>query len=420
MALNVNPTRVGIGDPIAVQLSGLAPEAQATLVVEATDQFGNTWRSAATYAADAQGEIDIARVAPLSGSYEGADPAGPFWSMTCVPVGEMMSPFPILKSYTVAALVNDATVATQTVERFASHDVARLEVSGDVVGAYFVPAELREPGPALIVLGGSEGGFNAAWAEVVASQTRLPVLALAYFGAPGLPPTLQNIPLETIEQGIAWLEQQPQVTPGRIGMVGASRGGELAMLSASLFPQVKAVVGYTPSGVMWEGIGEGDTPSWTWRGQPLPYLHYIDDPAIDAEFAKAKAEGTPFFDAPSFELALDRQQDRIADATIPVEQSQAAFLLIGNPGDGVWPSDRLSQIAIDRLRAHNHPRRYELLSYEGGGHMLVPYPYYPTTMRQFYLPTVGVWEGLGGTAAGAAHAASDSWPRVKEFLKQEL
>jgi hypothetical protein len=52
--------------------------------------------------------------------------------------------------------------------------------------------------------------------------------------------------------------------------------------------------------------------------------------------------------------------------------------------------------------------------------MLIPYPYYPTTMRQFYLPTVDVWEGLGGTAEGAARAAEDSWPRVVEFLKREL
>lgn len=52
--------------------------------------------------------------------------------------------------------------------------------------------------------------------------------------------------------------------------------------------------------------------------------------------------------------------------------------------------------------------------------MLITYPYYPTTMRQFYLPTVNVWEGLGGTAEGAARAAGDSWPRVIEFLRREL
>jgi len=103
-----------------------------------------------------------------------------------------------------------------------------------------------------------------------------------------------------------------------------------------------------------------------------------------------------------------------------VERSQAAFLLIGNPGDGVRPSQALSQVAIDQLKAHDHPRAYQLISYDDGGHMLIPYPFFTTTMRQFYLPTVNVWEGLGGTAEGAARAAEDSWPKVMDFLRDEL
>jgi hypothetical protein len=114
------------------------------------------------------------------------------------------------------------------------------------------------------------------------------------------------------------------------------------------------------------------------------------------------------------------QKSQIKEASIPVENSQAAFLLIGNKGDGVWPSDILSQIAIDRLRAYNHPKPYQLLSYENGGHMLITTPYYPTTLRQFYLPTVDVWEGLGGTPDAAAKAAEDSWPKVIDFLMGEL
>lgn len=52
--------------------------------------------------------------------------------------------------------------------------------------------------------------------------------------------------------------------------------------------------------------------------------------------------------------------------------------------------------------------------------MLIPYPFYPTTVRQFYLPTINVWEGLGGTAEGAAKAVADSWLKVLEFLRKEL
>lgn len=99
-----------------------------------------------------------------------------------------------------------------------------------------------------------------------------------------------------------------------------------------------------------------------------------------------------------------------------MERSQAAFLRTGNPGDGVWPSQRLSQTAIDRLETYHLPHAHELLSYEDGGHMLIAYPYSPISMRQFYLPTAQAWECLGGTA----EAAEGSWPPVVEFLRDEL
>lgn len=55
------------------------------------------------------------------------------------------------------------------------------------------------------MLGGSKGGYKEGWAAFIASKTRLPTLALAYFGAEGMPSTLEGIPLETVEKAITWL-----------------------------------------------------------------------------------------------------------------------------------------------------------------------------------------------------------------------
>ncbi|MBC7247235.1 MAG: acyl-CoA thioesterase/BAAT N-terminal domain-containing protein [Actinobacteria bacterium] len=418
-ALEVSPQQVLVGDPISIKVTGLSPGEMASLRVSGQDQFGNSWSSQASFQADAAGTVDTSRDAPTDGSYQGVDQAGLFWSMVCTPASEMVSPFAVM-NYTVSLFVGGEEVDSLEVQRLAEVDLEKENLSDPVVGVFITPKEVNEPTPALIVLGGSEGGYNEGWARVIASKTRMPTLALAYFGAPGLSQTLENIPLEIIEKAIAWLNQQEVVAKDRIGVVGASRGGELAMLAASLFPQVKAVVGYTPSGVIWGGIGEGDSPAWTYRGEAFPYLRMMVSEEQQRLFLEAQKNGTPYLDAPSFEYSLEQQSSLVEKATIPVERSQAAFLLIGNPGDGVWPSDKLSRIAIDRLDAHGHPRTHRLLSYEDGGHMLIAYPFFPTTMRQFYLPTVNVWEGLGGTAEGAARAAEDSWPKVVEFLRDEL
>jgi len=418
--LVISPQKALIGDPVKIAVTGLTPGRTVMLGLSGKDQFGNTWASRASFRADSAGTVDISRDATLQGSYSGIDPGGLFWSLAPQDPGPIISPFPVIRTFKVTLSAGNGEIASGEIERSGRIDLDRQEVADGVVGAFYRPLEVSKPVPALIVLGGSEGGYNEGWAMVMASKMRLPTLALGYFGGKGLPPMLQNIPLETIERAIDWLGRQPGVVPGRVGVIGASRGGELALLAASLFPQIEAVVGYTPSGVVWEGIGEGDSPAWTYRGEAFPYLRWMTDAESERLFQEAKEKGTPYFDAPTFAYSLKVQQDRVAEATIPVEKSRAAFLLIGNPGDGVWPSDVLSRISIERLKTHNHPRHYELLAYENGGHMLVPYPYYPTTLRQFYLPTVGVWEGLGGTPVGAALAAADSWPKVIDFLRREL
>lgn len=36
----------------------------------------------------------------------------------------------------------------------------------------------------------------------------------------------------------------------------------------------------------------------------------------------------------------------------------------------MWPSTDLAEIAIARLRTHDHPHRFEHLRYEGAGHLI--------------------------------------------------
>jgi dienelactone hydrolase len=58
-----------------------------------------------------------------------------------------------------------------------------------LVAVLFVPADAKGPLPAIIILGGSEGGMGAASARDgrVIAQHGYVTLQLAYFDAPGLP-----------------------------------------------------------------------------------------------------------------------------------------------------------------------------------------------------------------------------------------
>src|SRR5690242_18366872 len=120
-------------------------------------------------------------------------------------------------------------------------NVQTIQVRDDgLVGTFYLPAT-PPPWPAMIVVGGSSPGIFGLPALMFASEG-VAALALGYFGLPGLPRTFERIPLEYFGGGLRWLAARPDVLPHAIGVAGASRGGELALLLAATYPDIRAAV----------------------------------------------------------------------------------------------------------------------------------------------------------------------------------
>jgi hypothetical protein len=156
LKLEVLPKQVLIGDPIHVSVSGLQAGQTGSLVVSGVDRFGNTWSSRASFKADEAGTIDTWRDEPVEGSYQGKDPAGLFWSMTCQQTAEMVSPFPVISSLTITLWVNGQEEVSQVIERVSRVDLDSQELTEPIVGVFFRPGRSTSH-TGLIVLGGSEG-----------------------------------------------------------------------------------------------------------------------------------------------------------------------------------------------------------------------------------------------------------------------
>jgi len=125
------------------------------------------------------------------------------------------------------------------------------------------------PGPALLVLGGLEGGLETA--DEVAKQFAaggFASLALAYFGTPPLPAMLGEIPLEYFHKAVDWLREQPGLHSKRVGVVGHSKGAEAALLIGATAPQVRAIVAYCPSHVAWQALNAARTYRTNGTGTP--------------------------------------------------------------------------------------------------------------------------------------------------------
>src|SRR5690606_32668171 len=114
------------------------------------------------------------------------------------------------------------------------------------LSAIFVTQSGTTPRAGIIVVGGSEGGLHEPDAIALA-QEGFAVLALAYFGAQGVPSVLKDIPLEYFSRAIDFL-MSCGVT--EVGFLGGSRGGEVGLLVASYDHRVLAVASIVGSGVV--------------------------------------------------------------------------------------------------------------------------------------------------------------------------
>lgn len=379
------------------------------------------WRSEAVFLADSSGVVDLSTQAPVSGSYTGVDSMGLFWSRA--PVSSELakgydgkSTDPLTATLTAetndgAQLVSQAIRRVYMDERVVSRDVRER----GLVGKMFEP---NRPGPhsAALVVGGSGGGLASSQeAAALLASRGYAALALAYFGAEGLPPTLDRIPLEYFGTALEWLKAQSGIAADQVAAIGVSRGGELALLLGATFPEIRAVVAYVPSCILWPAYPESGNGAWTFRGQELPYARTLTYKQWDEALATGNArEGS--FDWYFIPLKDAAYANR---ASIRVENINGPVLMISGVDDKVWPSTGLTEFAVERLKRLGFHYPVTHLAYADAGHSIA-WPNGPTTMLKSKHPVSGEEMDMGGTPEGTARARQDSWPRMLEFLSSAL
>jgi hypothetical protein len=232
---------------------------------------------------------------------------------------------------------------------------------------------------AIIFLGGSEGGVPfASYENLIQPLLDLghPVLFLAYFGMKGLPPSLQKVPLEYFERAFDWLAAQPGILPNEYAVMGGSRGGELALLLASRYSQVKAVAAFVPSHVVWPGLPKGiprppfQLSSWSYAGEDLPFVPIPYSPALLWGLLT-------FRQRKMFEQGLHNTQ-RVAQAVIPVEKIGGPILLISGRQDTVWPCAPMCEQVVNRLAANHFPFPYQHVAFDAGHLVMMEKAFWPT------------------------------------------
>jgi dienelactone hydrolase len=250
-------------------------------------------------------------------------------------------------------------------------------------GQYWRPAPGSPRRPAVLEFGGSEGGLDGQLFGAGLASAGYPALDIAYFGEPGLPAALHDIPLEYFARALRWLARQPQVLPADIYVSGGSRGSEAALLLGVHYPNlVHAVIASSPSDISF-GAYPGPGAAWTFDGKPVPH-------------------------SPTFSAALP-----IVDpaADIAVQNIRGPVFLDCGTADLIWTSCAYAAAIQRRLSAAADRYPHVLYRYVGAGHLvdgLVPYEPQSTS-------TINA-QGQGDAPLAIASAVASLWTHLLRFL----
>lgn len=404
--------------PTKITVTGVKPDALVSLTLTTTDAAGHTWQSSATYHANLAGTLDLDRVPPLKGSYTGVDPMGLFWSMRPVNGKDMEFAMPHGKdrktgapkalTYTLIAVSHGHRIGKVALTRQAMAPgivIKKVRKPGFVADLYY-PKQFRRDGrrhPAVIALGGAEGGISAAdgfgaWL----SSRGFVVLALAWYHMPTLPRNLVHVPVDVIGKGLDFLSKQTFVNSGHVGLIGGSWGGILGLYAASHMPRLRAVVSWLGGPIIAEGLERGIPPAdfkpvpkspFLYGGKPVPFVSY------QTLLRFMKTENWKLINA----------------AFIPVWRIRGPILFVTGGDDKLEFSALQAEWAMQQLKRHGHPYADRVLFYPNAGH-LISLGYLPTTTRADYSKYIPV----GGTPRGYAEADRKVGPQVVEFLRHAL
>jgi dienelactone hydrolase len=435
----ISPNPAFVDEDVRVCVRGLVAGVLISIRAATEDDQGRRWSSLSRFRADSNGVIDASLHESLDGSYRGISPMGLFWSMeSAAASADGNSSFAKNNSLPdrvdFEALTDGCVVVRASLVRnfLAPGTMMRdLKIPSEAegsstgeatVGRLFIPPG-RGPHPVVIVLSGSGGGFDLDKAAVL-SRHGCATLALAYFGIAPLPTWLHRIPLEYFEAVLAWLDVQPEINSQRVGILGVSRGAELALLLGSTLPQIRAIVAYAPSSVAWAASGRDKStgeiiPCWTWRGKPVPFAPLPLRGFMWRSAFPVVALKRPVMFRNLFRAGL-RNREAVERAAIPVEKIRGPILLISGGDDHLWPAAQMSEAIIARLKRNGRAHAAEHLHFAHAGHML-RYPHLPVTARDSRNKHLrGARFSFGGTPSADAEAQTQAWHRAIAFLRANL
>ena len=255
--------------------------------------------------------------------------------------------------------------------------------------------------PGIIDLFGTAGGLIEFKASLLASRG-FATLALAYFAFEDLPKVPTEVELEYFFEACDWMLAHPDVMSRGLGLMGVSKGSEMALTVAAHRKEIAAVVAISPAHAI---VGF----PLKYRGKPMDFLKFEPD------FVKLSKNGAMIFQESYQPDATDVPGN---NAAIKVENIQGDILLIYGADDQSWMAEKMVGKIRSRLRKYGKESCCTVRCYPGTGHLIEP-PYTPPCHFSYH-KTYRMTAAWGGQPRQQALAQEDSWQSILKFFSTKL
>lgn len=236
-------------------------------------------------------------------------------------------------------------------------------------GNMLIPDKDLHPGVVMLVLGGGGVPYQLTVDEARAfADNGITSLALGYFDVPEAPKTISDIPIEYVEKAVHSLKTEEY---DKIVAIGISKGAELALVSASLIPDISGVIALSPPAKVYMGLGKRiswqNRSSWTYRGRELPYAY--TKPNMLKVFMKSLRHQEPTLR--DVYIKASAESDDSSD--IRCDDIQGPILLVSADYDSMWPSRQSCVTIKKRLEDNGFPYPCNHLNYQYASHLVLPF-----------------------------------------------
>ena len=194
-------------------------------------------------------------------------------------------------------------------------------------------------------------------------------LAMSYYGGEGQKKSMRAIPLEQFQSAC---DELKRLGYKRIGIYGNSKGAGIALLAASVVPDISLVIAASAFGHIMQGTGkESDDPCKamiSFKGQDFPY---VEKGNLFGDFVRRCIRERNirllyFFDE------WDRKGT--TENEIPVEKINGDILFLTSTNDESVPAKRDAELLVKRLERSGFKHGYRHINSEIGSHNLGIFP----------------------------------------------